>query len=81
MIFRTGSVLIVGMCDEYILRDIYQFIKELLKEEFKYICQKIITPSDLRNKDKKKKIRRKTIQIITDISNSEQNNNKDLTTK
>jgi hypothetical protein len=81
MIFRTGSVLIVGMCDEYILREIYQFIKELLKEEFKYICQKIITPSDLRNKDKKKKIRRKTIQIITDISNSEQNNNKDLTKK
>ena len=79
MIFRTGSVLIVGMCDEYILRDIYQFIKELLKEEFKYICQKIITPSDLRNKDKKKKIRRKTIQIITDITNSEQNNNTDLT--
>jgi hypothetical protein len=83
MIFRTGSVLIVGMCDEYILRDIYQFIKELLKEEFKYICQKIITPSDLRNKDKKKKIRRKTIQIITDVTNtnSEQNDHTYLTQK
>ena len=64
MIFRTGSVLIVGMCDEDILRDIYQFVKLLLKEEFKYICQKIITPSDLANKIKKKKIRRKIIQII-----------------
>jgi hypothetical protein len=70
MIFRTGSVLIVGMCDEYILRDIYQFIIKLLKEEFKYICQKIITPSDLRNKDKKKKIRRKIIQIITDVTDT-----------
>ena len=64
MVFRTGSVLIVGMCDEDILRDIYQFVKLLLKEEFKYICQKIITPSDLANKIKKKKIRRKIIHII-----------------
>lgn len=67
MIFRTGSVLIVGMCDEHILQDIYHFLKALLKEEFKYICQKIITPADLANKDKKKKIRRKTIHIITGI--------------
>jgi hypothetical protein len=64
MIFRTGSVLIVGMCDEKILREIYQFVKHLLKEEFKYICQKIITPSDLVNKNKKKKIRKKIIHII-----------------
>ena len=40
---------------------------EELKEEFKYICQKIITPADLANKDKKKKIRRKTIHIITGV--------------
>ena len=66
MVFRTGSVLIVGMCDEDILRDIYQFVKLLLKEEFKYICQKIITPSDLANKIKKKKIRRKIIHIVGD---------------
>jgi len=65
MIFRTGSVLIVGMCDEYILQDIYQFLKALLKTEFKYICQKITTAADLTNKYKKKKIRRKTIQIAT----------------
>jgi hypothetical protein len=71
MIFRTGSVLIVGMCDEHVLRVIYQFIKNILKEEFKYICQKIITPSDLVNKNKKKKIRRKIIYINAenDVSN------------
>ena len=71
MIFRTGSVLIVGMCDEHVLRVIYQFIKDILREEFKYICQKIITPSDLVNKNKKKKIRRKIIYINTenDVSN------------
>jgi hypothetical protein len=71
MIFRTGSVLIVGMCDENILQDIYQFLKALLKEEFKFICQKIITPADLALKDKKKKIRRKTIHIVTDVSKKE----------
>lgn len=67
MIFRTGSILIVGMCDENILHDVYHFLKTLLKEEFKYICQKIITPTDLANKDKKKKIRRKTIHLANTI--------------
>ena len=66
MIFRTGSVLIVGMCDENVIEDIYKFLTSLLKEEFKYICQKLITDDDKYIKDKKKKIRRKTIQIITD---------------
>ena len=66
MIFRTGSVLIVGMCDENILHDIYHFLKSLLKAEFKYICQKIIINNG-ENKDKKKKIRRKTINIITGV--------------
>ena len=65
MIFRTGSVLIVGMCDENILQDIYHFIKSLLKAEFKYICQKLISDEDRLNKDKKKKLRKKTITIIT----------------
>ena len=66
MIFRTGSVLIVGMCDENVLHDIYQFLKVLLKTEFENICQKIISPSDLVNK-KIKKIRKKTINIITGV--------------
>lgn len=71
MIFRTGSVLIVGMCDEHVLHDIYNFLKALLKTEFKTICQKIILPGDLTNKNKKKKVRRKTIHIITAINNEE----------
>ena len=64
MIFRTGSVLIVGMCDEYVLEDIYKFLKSMFKEEFKHICQKIISKSELDNKHKNKKIRRKIIHII-----------------
>lgn len=64
MIFRTGSVLIVGMCDECVIQDIYKFLKELFRTEFKYICQELITCVNLK-KDKKKKIRRKTITINT----------------
>ena len=78
MIFRTGSVLIVGMCEEFVLQDIYNFLKALLKTEFKYICQRIITKADLELKDKKKKIRRKTINIITGVTQVEDNNQQHL---
>ena len=40
MIFRTGSVLIVGRCDESVLLQIYEFLKIILNNEFKGICQK-----------------------------------------
>jgi len=63
MIFRTGSVLIVGMCDENVLYDIYTFLKEMLKNEFVQICQKIIPRCDMVKKDKKKRLRKKTINI------------------
>jgi hypothetical protein len=66
MIFRTGSVLIVGKCDESILLKIYDFLKNILKNEFRHICQINTKPMDnaqLLLKDKKKKIRRKTITV------------------
>jgi TATA-box binding protein (TBP) (component of TFIID and TFIIIB) len=71
MIFRTGSVLIAGkMCDEYVLYDIYNFLKSLLKNEFKHICQRIIPIEEFEQKDnKKKKVRRKTMQIIVNQNN------------
>jgi TATA-box binding protein (TBP) (component of TFIID and TFIIIB) len=37
MIFRTGSVLIVGKCSEEILYVIYNFLKSLLEEEYDQI--------------------------------------------
>jgi hypothetical protein len=40
MIFRTGSVLIVGKCDEKILFNIYDFLKNILTTEYKEICEK-----------------------------------------
>ena len=71
MIFRTGSVLIVGKCDENVLIIIYEFLKIILNNEYKQICQKnkitlIIEDDDkpsVKDKNKNKKIRRKTITI------------------
>jgi hypothetical protein len=76
MIFRTGSVLIVGKCDENVLLLIYEFLKNILRTEYFNICQKntntnansSIDFNELNqskiDKDKKKKVRRKNI-IIT----------------
>jgi hypothetical protein len=68
MIFRTGSVLIVGKCDENVLILIYEFLKTILLNEYRNICQKNtindkITDGSVIKIDKKKKIRRKNILI------------------
>ena len=64
MIFRTGSVLIVGKCDENVLMIIYEFLKTMFNNEFKNICQKSsIEDKIMSNKNKVKKIRRKNITI------------------
>ena len=70
MIFRTGSVLIVGKCDENVLMIIYEYLKIILNNEFKTICQKNMNANDsallkLKDKNKKKKIRKKI--IIVDV--------------
>ena len=67
MIFRTGSVLIVGRCDEDALMIIYEFLKIILKREYSKICQKnMIMSENYGAKDKKKKTRRKNITIETE---------------
>ena len=66
MIFRTGSVLIVGRCDENVLIVIYEYLKVIFRNEYKKICQKNIKLNDdgeMILKDKKKKTRRKNITI------------------
>jgi len=63
MVFRTGSILIVGMCDETILYIIYEFIKSILTNEFNRINQKVITAENTVVKKKKKKIRKKIILV------------------
>jgi hypothetical protein len=64
MIFRTGSVLIVGRCDEYVLHSIYNFLKKLLEAEYPEIGNKlnIIEP-----KKNNVKLRRKIINVVEDI--------------
>jgi TATA-box binding protein (TBP) (component of TFIID and TFIIIB) len=62
MVFRTGSILIVGMCDEKVLYDIYEFLKNLLITEFHEINQKVIKEEVKVFKDKKK-LRKKTLTI------------------
>jgi hypothetical protein len=80
MIFRTGSVLIVGMCNEHIINNIYEFLTKLLKDEFKYICQELNTRDINAIKDKKKKIRKKFIYIMETIeeNTTEQNLNQPI---
>ena len=63
MIFRTGSVLIVGKCDEIVLRQIYEFLKNILVTEYKEIRQKCDNEAPLVLKEKKKKIRKKIITV------------------
>lgn len=65
MIFRTGSVLIVGKCDESVLMVIYEYLKNVLVEEFKHIYQKGAS-GDIGMKEKQKKTRRKTLMIEFD---------------
>jgi hypothetical protein len=72
MVFRTGSVLIVGKCDEDVLMIIYEFLKRILHNEFNNICQKknkmeLEEENCIISKDKNKKIRKKNIIINTSI--------------
>ena len=66
MIFRTGSVLIVGKCDELILKEVYNFLKKLLYDKYSDIkqtsCGDTIKPID-KIKQKKNKNRIKHISI------------------
>lgn len=68
MIFRTGSVLIVGRCDENALVVVYKFLTDLFKREYKHICKRNMTDEEIVDKDNKKnkpkKPRRKTIMIM-----------------
>ena len=62
MIFRTGSVLIVGHCDEVVLNIVYDFLKKMLVSE----CAEIYTaPNNNRKREKNKKVWKK--YILRDI--------------
>ena len=68
MIFRTGSVLIVGMCEENVLFEIYEFLKLMFKAEFNEIYQGLIDiESHNIAKNKQKKIRKKQITVLQTV--------------
>ena len=64
MIFRTGSVLIVGHCDEKILNHVYSFVKNILNTEYEKIGIKN-TFSDVPFKKEKKNKNKIIIKKIT----------------
>lgn len=55
MVFRTGSILIVGKCDEEILMKVYEFVKKVLINEFKEINSGIINSDKNETNSKKMK--------------------------
>jgi hypothetical protein len=57
MIFRTGSVLIVGKCEDDELNDIYQFLKKVFVDEYEEILEQ---ESVLEKREKEKKKQKKT---------------------
>lgn len=61
MIFRTGSILIVGHCDVPVLHIIYNFIKNILLIEYENINIKYSTQPV--QKEKTKKIRKRNILV------------------
>ena len=61
MIFRTGSVLIVGKCEENVLFQIYDFIKHILETEYEDIHSINNDETPNTSKSRKTKIRKKTL--------------------
>ena len=68
IIFRTGSVLIVGKCIESELVEIYEFLKEILETEYSSIVQKNSIAQDIKVKKKNQKKIRKKITISNNQS-------------
>ena len=62
MIFRTGSVLMVGKCAEDALPSVYTFLNDMLKSEYKHIVD--AKCSDVVKKTPKMKAFRKSIAVF-----------------
>jgi hypothetical protein len=60
MIFRTGSCLIVGNCSEKILQHIFDFIKQVLHDEYQHIR---VENEEYTVKTKHVKLRKKTLNV------------------
>lgn len=70
MIFRTGSVLIVGKCTEFMLHKIYEFLCEIFTTEFTNIYVlandgQLVTPQKEKVAKKSRKVRKMTLMAPT----------------
>jgi|TARA_B110000967_G_scaffold208263_1_gene259875 hypothetical protein len=63
MIFRTGSILIVGKCSEDVLKIVYEYVKNILISEYKEIMTKIIDKSLEKQQKQPSKTRKRMIYI------------------
>lgn len=61
MIFRTGSILIVGMCTETILHVVYDFLQSVLKTEYTEVLQNGVNIKHVSKTNRRKKIK----QLVT----------------
>jgi TATA-box binding protein (TBP) (component of TFIID and TFIIIB) len=68
MIFRTGSVLIVGKCNEDVLHEIYQFIRTMLETEYMTIGKCLVSTDTSLEKKRVPKIRRKVLVFNEGLS-------------
>jgi TATA-box binding protein (TBP) (component of TFIID and TFIIIB) len=71
MVFRTGSCLIVGNCNEKVLMFVYDFIKQLLHDE--YVNIRVLN-ADTNVKIKTKKVRKKMVQMTKGYMNNLRSN-------
>lgn len=55
MIFRTGSILIVGKSEEALFYDVYNMIKDIIKDEYQNISENYEAPVKNKNFKKKRK--------------------------
>ena len=77
MVFRTGSVLIVGKCSDAILQNIYTFLCAIFVKEYKEISG-TMPPTTKEVLKKNRKIRKKTIYVswfCTTEKNENENEN------
>lgn len=68
MVFRTGSVLVVGKCEDDILFRIYDFLKNILETEYRHIST-VTDEQDVNNRinvNRKQKPRKKMIVFNSD---------------
>tara|TARA_Y100000748_G_scaffold302498_1_gene304860 strand:+ start:1258 stop:2325 length:1068 start_codon:yes stop_codon:yes gene_type:complete len=63
MVFRTGSVLIVGKCTESVLDEIYVYLKGLLKQEYREIGCPGVVDGSCEEAKRHRKARRKTLVL------------------